>query len=137
MVSELVAAYVPAVSDLDCFRNFELDMTESFYLRQGDDKYLCDNMGRVERVRVMERKPGQKTSERMLWAIGPVAPERAAAAAARERQVELDRLAAAYANDPNFELEVDVTTFATGLAHAYRHHTGEMPMFLLDDNGEY
>lgn len=128
LISEL-SALVPTVSDLDCFRNFELDMTESFYLRWNES-------GRVERVAAMQREKGQKESERQLWSIGPVAQERLAAINARERQEGLDRLAAQYQSNPSFELDVDYTDLAIGLAGAC-HNYGFEPTFLLDDDGEF
>ena len=125
--AQLIATYVPAVSDEDCFRNFNVDMTRSNVIREVN--------GRLAMVPAMDRAAGQKQSERMLWNV--TTPKAVVVDPAIARQAELDRLALVYASNPSFELEVDPMVFATGLAHAYRHHTGEAPLFLLDDNGEY
>lgn len=126
-VDQLIAQYVPQPTDVELFDMFNVDMTESQVLVEVD--------GRLAMVNAMQRVSGQKTSERMLWSVGKVAPEKAAAIAQSERKAELDRLAAAYANDPAFEVECDTMALAIGLAKAYTHHTGEVPTFLLDDDG--
>ena len=131
-VDQFLAANLPAgfyPSDVECFENFGLDMTESYSKRWND-------AGRVERVPAMQKVAGQKQSERMLWSVKPATPANAAAARDAERAANVEAMAAAYAANENYELEVDPFTFATGLAKAYRHHTGEAPSFLLDDDGE-
>lgn len=106
------------------FMDFALDMTRSMIEVEPGIKLAAK-----------ARVAGQKASERYLWSIGPVDAVKSAAAERAERQTELDRLAAAYAADPAFEVECDTMTLAIGLAEAYRHHTGETPTFLLDDDG--
>ena len=119
-----VADRIANVNDMTGFDWFNLDMTRSLVEVEPGVK-----------LAVMAREPGQKVTERQLWAFVPVAAERVAVAVAAERQAGLEQLTAKYAADTAFELEVDTFTFATGLAHAYRHHTGEVPTFLLDDDG--
>jgi hypothetical protein len=121
---------IAGMDSIKPFEWFNVDMTESMVIRENDN-------GRLEMVPAMVKMPGQKASERMLWHIGPVAKEREGELAAIERQASVERLAASYANDPNFELEVDVYDLALGLTNAFRHHTGENPTFLLDENGEF
>lgn len=131
-VDQFLAANLPAgfyPTDVECFQNFGLDMTECYHKQWNE-------AGRVERVPAMQKVSGQKQSERMLWHVGPATPANAAAARDAERAANVEAMAAKYAANPEFELEVDPCTFAIGLAKAYRHHTGEMPTFLLDDDGE-
>jgi hypothetical protein len=129
-ICDAIAHNVDGLSnDIRGFDWFHLDMTQSYFKRWNDN-------GRVERVAVMQRQAGQKTSERMLWTVGPVSKDKAESLVKIEREAELSRLQLAYANNPNFELDCEPMTLAIGLAKAYRHHTGELPSFLLDDNGE-
>ncbi len=123
-VDTFIAQHVDMPSDLDCFRNFGLDMTQSMV--------LVDNNGKLAMVPAMARVSGQKESERQLYTITPrkaTVEDKAAA-----RQQRLDDMAAAYANDPSFEVECDTMTLATGLAKACHTH-GVDPSFLLDDDG--
>lgn len=108
------------------FRNFSLDMTRS----------MVDSPEEGITFAAKCRVAGQKVAERNLWSFVAVAPSKVAAAEAAERQRQLDVLARQYESDPSFELDCDVMTLAIGLAEAYRHHTGEDPLFLLDDNGD-
>lgn len=126
-VDQFVSQYVPQVSDMDCFRNFSLDMTQSMIKE-------WDANGRVVRRPVMAREPGQKESERQLYTLTPRKPSVADKHA--ERQARLDALAAQYAGNAEFELEItDYVGFATGLAKACHTH-GVDPSFLLDEDGE-
>lgn len=121
-------ANLPIVSEIELFENFSLDMTQHRILKWDDN-------GRVVETTAMQRQAGQKESERQLWHMSKLSPERANAMRETERLARLAELTAAYQADSGFELEVDPMTFATGLAKAYRNHTGETPTFLLDDDG--
>jgi len=124
---------IAGLSDTDLFDVFNVDMTESFYLRQGDDKYLGDNMGRVERVRVMKRTSGQKTSERMLWNLSKPTGKTQAELDAIERAAIHARIDAAYAANKEYELDIDdAFAFATAMVKANVIH----PSHLVNDDGE-
>ncbi len=123
-VDQFIAQYVPAVSDLDCFRNFDLDMTQSMVIREVD--------GRLAMVPAMDRVSGQKESERKLYSIvsrPPMAP-------VDLRAENLAEHTAQYAANPAYEVEVDYFAFAIGLANACREY-GFEPTFLLDENGDF
>ena len=124
-VDQFVAQYVPDVSDLDCFRNFNVDMTRSMV--------LVEVNGRLAMVPAMDRLAGQKESDRQLYTVKRVKPAKVDKVA--ERQARLDAMAANYASNPAFEVECDTMTLATGLAKACHTH-GVSPSFLLDDDGE-
>jgi len=131
-VDQFIAANLPArfqVSELDMFKNFTLDMTESYHTQWNED-------GRVERVPAMQRISGQKESERKLWHIKPASQDNVAKLDKAEHAERLAATQASYAADDNFELEVDPYTFAIGLANACRAY-GFEPTFLLDEDGEF
>ena len=125
--AQLIAKYIPTVSDVDCCLNFNIDMTASMVLIENE-------AGRLAMVPAMKREAGQRDSQRMLLRITKVKPTVEDKAAAK--QARLDAMAAAYANDASFELPIDdYVTFATGLAKACHTHDVD-PSFLLDDDGE-
>lgn len=129
-VDEFLAAnlHVAPPSDVELFDMFNVDMTESFYLRWNVET------GRVERVAVMQRVSGQKQSERMLWRLSEPSPETLAEMAKRDREAYHAQVNAAYAANPEYELDLDgdVVAFATNLVKAGVLH----PSHLLNDDGE-
>lgn len=97
----------------------------------------------------MVKENGQRATERQLWRIEKLAAERKSVADAAERAERLAAMVSSYGNITadtvnGFELDCETMTLATGLAKAYRNHTatddnpaGELPTFLLDDDGEF
>lgn len=125
-IAALIAQYVPQPTDLELFDMFNVDMTESHYLKWND-------AGRVERVQVMQRAPGQKTSERMLWSIDNVSPEKLSKIQKREHAERLAALQAAYNADADYEMPLDhPVEGATNLVKEGKLHTSH----LLDEHGE-
>jgi len=117
---------IAGLSDVDLFDVFNVDMTESHYL-------TWDENGRVQRVRVMQRTSGQKTSERMLWNLGKPTAKTQAELEAADRAAIHARIDAAYAANPEFELDIDdVFAFATAMVKANAIH----PSHLVNDDGE-
>jgi hypothetical protein len=117
---------IAGLSDVDLFDVFNVDMTGSHYLRWND-------MGRVERIAVMQRASGQKESERMLWHTRKLSPESLATMQQRDRAELHARIDAAYAADEAYELDVDdMMGFATAMVKAEVMH----PSHLLNDEGE-
>jgi len=117
---------IAGLSDTDLFDVFNVDMTDSHYLRWNE-------AGRVERVRVMKRTSGQKTSERMLWHLSKPTAKTQAELDAIERAAIHARIDAAYAANPEFELDIDdVFAFATAMAKANVIH----PSHLVNNDGE-
>lgn len=141
MIADAIAAknfpeFSPAIRP---FAMFGLDMTKCI-VHSEDGISLA----------AMVKENGQRATERQLWRIEPVAAERKAVAAAAERAERLAAMELAYnvnvgeLPQNGFELECDTVDLATGLAKAYRLHTatddnpaGELPTFLLDDDGEF
>jgi hypothetical protein len=120
--------FTPAIRP---FAMFGLDMTKSIVHSE-------DGIS----MAAMVKENGQRESERQLWKIEKVAPERAAVAAAAERAERLAEMESAYnvmegeLPVEGFELECDPITFATGLAKASWLHNKALPTFLLDSDGE-
>lgn len=115
---------------IDPWLDFNVDMTESQVLTVDDNDKLIMRPA-------MSKASGQHESERLLWKVGKPTKQTIKHAIEDERQRRLAEHVAAYTANPEYEIEVDTMTFATGIAKAFREYTGEAPTFLLGEDGEF
>jgi hypothetical protein len=72
-----------------------------------------------------------------LWHLKPASSQQVAECEQADKVARFNADASDYAGNENHEIDCDPITLAIGLAKAFALHCpGEVPMFLLDENGE-
>lgn len=116
--------FSPAVMGFDMF---SVEMTEA----------IVDSPEEGITFAAMVRTPGMKERESKLWALKPATAQQAAQCEQAEKQARFNADASDYASNENHEIDCEPITLAIGLAKAFALHCpGEIPYFLLDENGE-